>query len=254
MSNPQVTAIMLTADRQAQTDRAVRSFLGQTYRPSTLLIYDTGKERYKMDRISSSRIVHVYDGKEMSGPIGALRNRANGLAESEILIHFDSDDVSGPYRIQDQVKTLQDSGRDCVGYRSVMFWRTAFHPNSQGTVRATFPGEAWAYRNPLETYCIGASLCYWRKTWEQRNFKDTLPTKERGIGEDREWLRHINSLGDAQALGTPFERNDLTPRLVCEIHGANTMDYDLEAMKERGDTFWTRQPEWDAKLQAMMAL
>lgn len=250
MGNPQVTAIMLTADRQAQTDRAVAGFLGQTYRPSTLLIYDTGKERYKMDRLASSRIVHVYDGKEMSGPIGALRNRANSITIplNEILIHFDSDDWSGPYRIEDQVRQLLETGRDCVGYRSVLFYRAPIQRACEHLI-----GEAWAYHNPVETYCIGASLCYWRKTWERQKFREDLPGPERGIGEDREWLRHVDSCGYHGTSGSDLD-NRTTPVLVCEIHGANTMDYSIEAAKERGDTFWTRQPAWDSKLQEIMKL
>lgn len=237
---------MLTADRQQQTDRAVRSFLTQTYRPSLLLIYDTGKVAYKVERLATSRIIHVYDGPEMSGPIGALRNRANSLTipMSEILIHFDSDDWSGPHRIADQVASLQESGRDCVGYRSVLFWRR--YPLVKASPEV-LDGQAWAYHNTLKTYCIGASLCYWRTVWERKKFQETLPGPNRGMGEDREWLRHVDSAG--------FVNVHIDgPHLVCEIHGGNTMSYDLEAQQERGDTFWKRAPEFDSKLTEIMKL
>src|SRR5450631_3368313 len=100
-NKPSVAAICLTADRQALTDRAVQCFLSQTYENKWLLIYDTGKKPYTLDRLASSRIILVQDGAEMSRPIGALRNTANSLAiNTEILMHWDSDDWSGPYRIE----------------------------------------------------------------------------------------------------------------------------------------------------------
>jgi hypothetical protein len=269
MTNPSVTAICLTADRQKLTDRAVQCFLSQTYRPSTLLIYDTGTKPYELERLATSRIVIARDGPEMARPIGALRNTANSLAvAADVLIHWDSDDWSGAYRIQDQVQTLMDSGRDCVGYRSVLFWRRIkckSCDDGRGNIlpycpecglkydpaRAVPVQEAWAYHNIQPAYCIGASLCYWRRVWVRRHFKDTLPSAA-GQGEDKEWLRHVDSLGISDALessgGTASGLN-----LVCEIHGANTMPYNLEN-DERGPTGWKRVPEWDARLQGIMVL
>lgn len=254
MSQPTVTAIMLTADRQAQTDRAVASFLAQTYKQSHLLIYDTGKKPYRLECLASSRIVIIRDGPEMARPIGAMRNVANSIAvASDILIHMDSDDLSGPYRIQDQVQTLIDSGKECVGYRSVLFYRKVM---SKDTVRGERyeSGEAWAYHNIQPTYCIGASFCYWRKVWERQKFREDLPGPERGMGEDREWLRHVDSEGYPGISGemvTVAMRG--TPSLVCEIHGGNTMIYNPED-QDRGPTGWTRAPEWDAKLRTLMAM
>ena len=247
---PQVCAIMLTADRQQLTDRAVQCFLSQTYKQSHLLIYDTGKKPYTLNHLGSARITVVCDGAEMARPIGELRNSANALAPrgTEILIHFDSDDYSGSYRIQDQVQTLIDSGRDCVGYRSVMFWRNP---------------EAWAYHNINPVYCIGASLCYWRRVWVRQRFRDTLPKPDGGMAEDKEWLRHVDSEGypalfSARTLkDIHFLESDLAglvrndANLVCEIHGGNTMTYKLEASAPTG---WRRAPEWDGRLKELMAL
>jgi len=232
---PQVCAICLTADRQALTDRAVACFLAQTYKPSHLLIYDTGKKPYRLNCLASSRITVVNDGHEMARAIGALRNTANGLTPpgTDILIHWDSDDWSSPHRIADQVACLPESGRDCVGYNSVLFWRR---------------GEAWAYTNRNSDYCIGASLCYWRKTWERQPFKGNRPDMaKRALGEDKEFLQHI----DAEGFPAIFEDH---ATLVCEIHGGNTMSYDLEAMQATGDTFWRRAPQFDAKLAELMKL
>lgn len=254
---PSVTAIMLTADRQAMTDRAVASFLSQTYKQSHLLIYDTGKKPYRLECLGSSRIVIVRDGPEMARPIGAMRNVANSVAvASDILIHFDSDDWSGPYRIEDQVQSLIDSGKECVGYRSVLFWRDI--PRGVALLAAekvrklVRVQEAWAYHNINPAYCIGASCCYWRRVWERQKFREDLPGPERGMGEDKEWLNHVDSLGyhDLSIAETTLYEQ---PNLVCEIHGGNTMKYSLDD-ESRGPTGWKRVPEWDAKLQEIMQL
>jgi hypothetical protein len=244
-NNPQVCAICLTADRQALTDRAVRCFLAQTYRPSVLLIYDTGKKKYQTQGLATSRIVHVYDGPEMSGPIGKLRNTANSLTipTTEVLIHWDSDDLSGPYRIQDQVASLQESGRDCVGYNNVLFWRRIIGQNDESH-------EAWVYNRINPPKPIGGSLCYWRRVWERVKFRDDYPRPGGGMGEDTAWLQFV----DSKAYSTLPERDTSNLPLVCEIHGGNTTSYDIEAQKERGDTWWTRVPDWDARLQSLMAL
>jgi hypothetical protein len=256
MTNPSVTAICLTADRQKLTDRAVQCFLSQTYRPSTLLIYDTGTKPYELERLATSRIVIARDGPEMARPIGALRNTANSLAvAADVLTHFDSDDWSGPYRLQDQVQTLIDSKRDCVGYRSVLFWDSRRPPDGGGIAGAAwrghhteFGGEAWAYHNIQPAYCIGASLCYWRRVWERLRFRDDYPRAEGGIAEDKEWLSHVDSQGY-----TSVSFADDTVNLVCEIHGGNTMPYNLEN-DERGPTGWKRVPSWDEQLKTIMTL
>ena len=257
MKNPTVTAVCLTADRQAMTDRAVASFLSQTYKQSHLLIYDTGKKPYRLECLGSSRIVIVRDGPEMARPIGAMRNVANSVAvASDILIHFDSDDWSGPYRIEDQVQSLIDSGKECVGYRSVLFWRDIPHGvallAAEKVRKLVRVQEAWAYHNINPAYCIGASFCYWRRVWERQKFREDLPGPERGMGEDKEWLNHVDSRGYASHHSTP-EYMPNTPMLVCEIHGGNTMKYSLDD-ESRGPTGWKRVPEWDSKLQEIMQL
>jgi len=251
---PPACAICLTADRQQLTDRAVQCFLAQTYKNSHLLIYDTGNKPYRLERLASSRITIVCDGHEMAGPIGALRNRANALVPpgTEILLHMDSDDWSGPYRIQDQVQSLIDSGKECVGYRIVLFWRTR---STEPDLRPIWDREpqAWGYHNIQPAYCIGASFCYWRRVWERHKFREDLPGSERGMGEDKEWLNHVDSHGYRSHVSAPNMGSDHSPLLVCEIHGGNTMTYSLED-ESRGPTGWKREPSWDAKLQSVMAL
>jgi Glycosyl transferase family 2 len=236
MPEPTVVAILLTADRQALTERAVRCFLRQTYENKRLLIYDTGKKPFEWSIriwISSSRIEHcVLSGAKDS--IGALRNNANSLAtHGNILIHWDSDDWSHPRRIEYQVGYLTSdalpplgtSWRPATGYREMLMWRSTDQ-------------TAWIYRHVLDWYALGTSLCYWRKTWEQH------PFDERNVAgaDDREWARIVKPASFSAMDGPSNAALDrIEPLMIAEIHGANTC-----ARIDEKATEWRRVQEWDA--------
>ena len=231
--NPLVCAICLTADRHQMTDRAVQCFLAQTYDNKHLLIYDTGKKPYRLDRLASSCITLVCDGPEMAGTIGALRNRANALAPpgTEILAHWDSDDWSNQYRLQDQVVCLNVYDKDCVGYGEMLFW------DSRPTGRIVeILGEAWVYTGD-SYHMIGTSLCYWRKTWEAKLFRET------SAGEDHHFQEGIKRFAFPSLLSSG-------PVMIAEIHGKNTCAKIDPANKKH----WRRAIEYDKLAAEIMKL
>ncbi len=266
MSEPRVLAVMLTADRPEMTARAVRSFLSQTYGNKKLFALDTGKVETP---IKNEHLVYSeYFPGERGKTIGELRNLANKYAnpkcfDADIIFHFDSDDVSGPRRIEEQVALLQASGKDCVGYRDMLFWREhkqtlgagveysqSAPPKSLGSL-VFVTREAWLYSNADPRYCLGTSLCYWRKTWEARPF----PNLSRG--EDKAWLRGVESIGVESFMKNPpidlLERlnagEDFNPRMIASFHGGNTSTPDPST----SDNF-KRIPEWDTFCRERMAL
>ncbi len=247
---PSVCAVLLTRDRPEMTKQAVRSFEAQTYPAKRLVIYDTSTGQ-------ANNVITRHRGHyqkivigDIPKTIGELRNAANALVrgDEEIIVTFDSDDLSHANRISEQVQLLQNSGADCVGYREVLFWR---EPVTCGTQSG---GEAWLYTNPDPRYCIGASLAYWRASWERHPFP-ALPTGPESSSEDHEWLKGVRSVGvsglitgvlPAEAgptigeyMPAPFNAG---PRLLCRIHGQNTMNY--SRVLHEGTT-WHRVPAWD---------
>src|SRR5690242_12960968 len=98
-----ICAVCLTADRQTQTDRAVRSFLAQTYENKMLLILDSGQTAYVLPALLPGFSRNVYGSRLEPGQprsIGYLRNFANQAAkEAEAIAHWDSDDWSHPDRL-----------------------------------------------------------------------------------------------------------------------------------------------------------
>ena len=225
----------------------MKCFLEQTYENSHLLIYDTGKKPYSMERLSTGRITLVNDGAEMAGTIGKLRNTANGmdcggwlgsgsgLKNSEVLIHWDSDDWSAPHRIEDEIKLLINSAADIVGYNDLLFWDSV-------------KGEAWQFRQANHKSPIGTSLCYRREYWAKNPFKET------SAGEDFHFVhcQSTSAMGSLQSYGDDPMIPGMAawkPMLVAEIHGGNAC-----SKITPGNTEWKRESGWDARLREMMKL
>ncbi len=251
MSEPLVVGVCLTADRADMTARAIRSFEAQIYQRKCLLVLDSGKEG--PDLRTSIRL--IYKRLTSKYPVGELRNIANAMAGgADIIAHFDSDDWSHPRRLEEQVALLQATGADCVGYSQILFWDSR-------------KSEAWIYENDAldistkfnpgyeDSYPpVGASYCYWRAAWERLKFPEIAK------GEDTDWKRKgarcygesgvsprtLISNGEKLLDVTPMSF-DQTPRLVCEIHGANT-----SSSIQQGFDEFRRAPQWDGYCREKM--
>ena len=241
MTHPLVCAIMLTRDRPAMAARAVECFRRQTYERKFLFVFDTSKHVVALTQSPESE-GHSWLPGLRAKSIGALRNQANAvMPQASILIHWDDDDWSHPHRIAEQVALLQSSGADAVGYREMLTWRQIHNAGL---------GEAWLYSHPSPSYALGASLCYWRKTWEQRPFEDV------SNGEDMKFIEGlkvrtkrfdgiVDSIGDGIV---DLQRLVLMhPPMIYSIHGGNTGASMLDPAAEvaRGNKQWKRVPEWD---------
>lgn len=247
---PTVGCICLTANRPEMTIQAIEAFRAQDYDPARrwLVVYDTGDptwfsqaaDRWQDDAhgcIMYCRPEHLYMIPRENCTIGELRNQANSLVRADVIVHWDSDDWSHQARITEQVADLQRTDADVIGYNEVVFWREPYVvAGSDGPWDA---GEAWRYRdnrNPMLPYAIGASLCYWRRTWEKKKFAKA-PVKPNASGED--WL-FLNGLRCASTSSiTPV------PRMICRIHANNSADYSSIDNPRVAQTAFTRAPEFD---------
>ena len=268
---------MLANGREAMVRRAVRAWLSQSYPEShrMLLILDTGSQSLvtaaDAEANAGRGLVHVPRYSLNGQTIGALRNDANRRTNAEIILHWDSDDWSHPNRIAEQVARLEASGKEAVGYRDMLFWNTTMVNNPahmstealQSGAIAEIKQEAWLYTNRVPTYCLGTSLCYWRKTWLERPFENT------SAGEDTIWLREVKSEGASSCPTGEMKRNfdAITaklhpdafplpehlrlrePRMIASIHGGNT----YAKIEPRAEE-WRRVPEWDDHCREIMAL
>jgi hypothetical protein len=259
MTQPTVCAVMLVNGRPEMVKRAVASFRAQTYDPTRrfLLVFDSGKVPVKPSGCDSENEERVDAHALGNVTIGRLRNEANETANHfDIIVHWDSDDVSHPRRIEEQVALLQASGKACVGYRDALFWDTrANEVASDIGTQCSTPGVSWLYSNPDPRYCLGASMCYWREAWEAMPFQDNTYGDEfwRRANQDKcLGVSAIDSLRLEVFQSADVIKNDGDPRLVCGIHGANSSTaYSAENMRNE---MWRRAPEWDGYAGKVMAL
>jgi len=250
---------MLTRDRHELAPKAVACFLRQTYPNKSLLIYDTGKQPLAVNHNDLGLVAHAMDPEKRELPIGSLRNNANRMVNADVIIHWDDDDWSHPQRIAEQVATLTAGhGVDAVGYNEMLFWRepyTVRHPSKMsaaalesGAEYELFEGAAWLYSHARADYALGTSLCYWRKTWETKQFRDDLPKKAGfpydGTGEDHDWIQGLQIVSHRSV--TLQAGASVEPRMIARIHGANSSGQYANLEKS---TSWKRVEWMDQKVR-----
>lgn len=130
--------------------------------------------------------------------IGAKRNALCYSATGDIIIHFDSDDYYTPDWISRSVKALIDSKADLTGLKDAYFYNTQ-----------TYIGKLYQYSmHPL--YCVGATMCYWKKTWERNKFNEHVKTGEDAIFAANSGIIH---------------NHDYIDGFTATIHGQNTCSH-----------------------------
>jgi O-antigen biosynthesis protein len=195
MSNPLVSCLMPTANRRQYVPLAVAMFLAQDYGPRELIVLDDGRDPVAdvIPRDPRIRYRYVCGGHSL----GEKRNNSCRLARGEILVHWDDDDWSAPWRLSYQVGELQETAADVCGLD-----RLRFYDEERDL--------AWIYQyqESRTPWLAGNTLCYKRQLWEKHPFPDIT------IGEDSVWI--------AEAVGArvlPLVRDDF---FVARVHAGNT--------------------------------
>lgn len=202
---PVCTAIMPTKGRPRYAAQALQSFIDQDYPWKFLIILDDREDR---SFASSPDYPNVWYGLlDKTLNIPTKRNLAVQMAKSEMIMHWDDDDVSGPTRMREQVKLLQESGRHVCAFHSIFFY------DEQSNRATKYLGD--------HQYGIGTSLCYLRTFWEAHPFQENLQ-----VGEDNEFIKAAR------------ERNQLISvdgggLIVARTHAMNTSPRNPHALEYR---------------------
>lgn len=164
-AGPRVSCIMPTHDRRPFVARAVERFLQQDYPDRELIVIDDGNDPVADLMPDDPRIRYT----RLSGrrTIGAKRNLACRAATGDVLVHWDDDDWSAPWRLRYQVEGLLAAGAELGGVDRPLF----YDPEAD---------LAWQYVYPVgaRPWLCGATLCYARALWERQPFQDV------DVGED----------------------------------------------------------------------
>jgi len=154
---PFTTCLMPTADRRRFVPRAIAQFLAQDYPDRELLIVDDGTDRIEDLVPDDPRVRYV--GLNQRLVLGAKRNLACEQARGELIVHWDDDDWSAPWRLRYQVEQLTAAAADVAGLDHILFHDPA-------------AGEAWEYQYPRggASWVYGATLIYTKAFWRRNPF------------------------------------------------------------------------------------
>lgn len=190
LSEPLVSAIMPTRGRQQWAREALDMFLVQTWPVKELVIVDDLMEPSFPRFVDLGANVIRIPAARYS--IGQKRNMAVSRASGSMLMHWDSDDIYTPDRMEHQVQTLlANEQADLAGYDEMEFIDVERN-------------ERWRFR-ANKTYAAGVSMTYWRETWEARRFDASNSGEDSAFAKDR----HIVSTASGG-------------RIVARIHSGNT--------------------------------
>jgi glycosyltransferase involved in cell wall biosynthesis len=177
---------MPTADRRRFVPDAIRYFLAQDYAEKELVIVDDGADSVA-DLVPDDPRIR-YFRNERRQPVGAKRNFACRAARGEVLVHWDDDDWSAPWRLRYQIEQLQAAGADICGLNRIWFY-------------ARQEKRAWEYVYPArqKPWVYGASLCYTREFWQKHPFSEIR------VGEDTRFVwadakARVHALADSRFL------------------------------------------------------
>ncbi|MGW4412733.1 glycosyltransferase [Nonomuraea sp. NPDC004702] len=124
---PSVSCLMVTKDRPAFAERAIRCFLAQTYPNKELVVVDDGLndalEQY-VRGLGDERI-RFHRLPPAGQPLGALRNIAVDRATGTYVCQWDDDDLYDPERVEVQMATVLALGAQACFLTRQHLWRPA---------------------------------------------------------------------------------------------------------------------------------
>ena len=119
MTIPLVSVLICTRNRRDRVRRVIRNYVAQDYPNKELVLVDDG------DDLVSDLLENLPDATYLYRPsknLSEKRNHGIEAATGEYICHFDDDDWHGPNRLSDQVRMIEDSHADIVGYSHCYWW------------------------------------------------------------------------------------------------------------------------------------
>jgi hypothetical protein len=215
-AEPLVSCVMPTADRRALVPQAIRHFLRQDYQRRELIVADDGADSIE-DLVPRDSRIRYYRVAETRKSIGAKHNLACGLAEGDVIVHWDDDDWNASWRLSYQVGQLLEQSEDALCGLARLFF---YEPRSRRAWEYVYPGAG-------PPWVAGATFCYRKTFWERRPFPDM------NEGGDTVF---VWSLRDARVV--PLQDNRF---YVATVHAANT------SPRKTNHAAWVGRPAEDIR-------
>lgn len=203
MFRPLVSCVCPTFNRARYIPIAIRCFLQQSYENKELIIVDDGTESIlqHIPEGAGIRYIRTHDRT----PTGTKRNIGAEAAQGEIIANWDDDDFSCSYRLEDQVRRLQATGKAVTGYNS-----TVVYDEATGLFYKNLGGPPY--------YASGTSQCYLKTWWAFKPYPDC------SYGEDSVFARNAR-------LANELSIADVNKTMVARKHANNTDFVYLQKLK-----------------------
>jgi glycosyltransferase involved in cell wall biosynthesis len=213
---PIVSCLMPTADRRSFVPLAVARFLAQDHPSCELVVADDGFDSVADVMPDDARVRYLRLDRKLS--LGAKRNLACEAARGDVIVHWDDDDWSAPWRVSYQVATLEREGADVCGLDRVLF----YDPRAARAWRYTFPRGArpWVY---------GATLCYRKALWTVNRFPEV------NVGEDTRFVwgargARVVALADPRCYVGTIHRGNTSPKRTHDPRWEPVAAAEVEAL------------------------
>ena len=202
---PLVTCIMPTANRFEFLSRAVTLFLAQDYPRKQLVIVEDGQDDCSVlcachcgevgCRVAQQIKYARLDGTRRT--IGEKRNIACGLADGDLVAHWDDDDWHAPNRLSVQIEALFRARARLCGADRLVFYDAG-------------RGRAYLYQTARVPWLAGGTLLY------EKTLQREQPFQHVSRGEDTAFI------DEAHRRGVRFAAISDPSLYVATIHDGNT--------------------------------
>lgn len=186
-------SIITPSVRPHMLQKCIEGFLAQDYEgeKEMIIVSDTSvKINIEGD---GTKILSLQN----NGQIADKLNLACRASLGKIILRMDDDDHYAPDWIRKSVKHLVESKADITGLSSAYFYQP-----DKAVYDYKYKGQ--------QPYVLGATMCFWRKTWEKSK-KKFYAIDPKGIGEDK-WFCINNG------RVTP---HDYKEGFLAMLHGGN---------------------------------
>ena len=211
-----VSCVMPTADRRRFVPLAISCFLAQDHPSCELLVLDDGHDDVRDLMPDDPQVRYIRLDHELT--LGRKRNIACEEARGDIIIHWDDDDWSAPWRVSYQVAALDREHADVCGLDRVLF----YDPLSARAWRYVFP------RGP-RPWVHGATLCYRKSFWATNPFPDV------NVGEDTRFVwgpghARTTALADPRFYVGTVHTGNTSPKRTRDPRWEPIASSDVEAL------------------------
>jgi glycosyltransferase involved in cell wall biosynthesis len=168
MSRPRVSCVLATGNRLSFTRQAIRYFLRQTLDDSELIVVDDGAEAAEDLCGGLCRVTYV----RLTAPtlLGTKLNIGVERSQGRVIQKLDDDDYYHPEFLERAVAALPTDESTCA----LVAW-DCFLVLLAGDPNVRFSGHGWA---------AGGTLCFHRRLWERRGFRDIAKHVDSAFIED----------------------------------------------------------------------